>query len=255
MKKLFTFICASLMAGSLFAQTFDSKKLAVEGVISLQQNRKDVSYELTDYEVSNDLTYFTYTWMQETKILLSKTYTQYKCFLNITSSEENGAKKLVTNIENEIYFRSVNADGSEIRHTPNVKGVSYEWTKAAILNKKKILDSVSEQVEKDLIAELNKTDDELSKSLVAFFSDDVNITYFDADALGKLAMNYPMLCSVPSLVWKLNKDKSEIWFNKYKETVTDAKFDNTFEVCAVKESNIPEYKYLLYDFSRNSFVL
>lgn len=165
--------------------------------------------------------------------------------MNITSSEENGAKKLVTNIENEIYFRSVNADGSEIRRTPNVKGVSYEWTKAAILNKKKILDSVSEQVEKDLIAELNKTDDELSKSLVAFFSDDVNITYFDADALGKLAMNYPMLCSVPSLVWKLNKDKSEIWFNKYKETVTDAKFDNTFEVCAVKESNIPEYKYLI----------
>ena len=87
---------------------------------------------------------------------------------------------------------------------------------------------LSEQVEKDLIAELNKTDDELSKSLVAFFSDDLNITYFDADALGKLAMNYPMLCSVPSLVWKLNKDKSEIWFNKYKETVTDAKFDNTF---------------------------
>ena len=255
MKKLFTFICASLMAGSLFAQTFDSKKLAVEGVISLQQNRKDVSYELTDYEVSNDLTYFTYTWMQETKILLSKTYTQYKCFLNITSSEENGAKKLVTNIENEIYFRSVNADGSEIRRTPNVKGVSYEWTKAAILNKKKILDSVSEQVEKDLIAELNKTDDELSKSLVAFFSDDVNITYFDADALGKLAMNYPMLCSVPSLVWKLNKDKSEIWFNKYKETVTDAKFDNTFEVHAVKESNIPEYKYLIECLAGFSYFL
>lgn len=65
-------------------------------------------------------------------------------------------------------------------------------------------------------------------------------------------MNYPMLCSVPSLVWKLNKDKSEIWFNKYKETVTDAKFDNAFEVYAVKESDIPEYKYLiecLADFS------
>ena len=34
---------------------------------------------------------------------------------------------------------------------------------------------------------------------------------------------------------------------------TDAKFDNTFEVHAVKESDIPEYKYLIVCLARFSY--
>ena len=40
-------------------------------------------------------------------------------------------------IENPIYFRAVNADGSEIQGTPKIKGVSYTWAEnKTILNKK-----------------------------------------------------------------------------------------------------------------------
>lgn len=246
MKRMIAILCACVVSISAFAQTFESKKFAFQGVAAASVNNKDAVYELTAYEPDKDLLYFTYTWTQETKLLLSKSYTQYKCFLNVTSTEEDGVKKLVTKIENPIYFRVVNADGSEIQGTPKIKGVSYTWAEnKTILNKKETLNAVVQQVEKDILAELNKPDEEMVKSLITFFSNDVNLTYFDTDTLGKLANNYKELCSVPALVWKLQTEKSEIWYTKYADGVKDTTFANTFEIQTIKESNIPEYKYLV----------
>lgn len=193
MKKFLTTLLTLLLFSitSLFAQNFDASKSAFLGVIGAVQDKKDVIYEFTDYDAENDITYFTYTWMQETKLLMSVSYTQYKCLLNVTSSQDGENKKLVTSYEDIIFSRTVNADGSEIQGTPRVKGVSYDWVEnKTILNRKKVFTTIVEIVEKDLYEELNKSDEDIAKSLIEFFSNDINLTYFATDTIVNLANKY-----------------------------------------------------------------
>lgn len=245
-KKFIVFFSYFLLfsAVNMFAQNFDASKPTFLGVIQAMQNKKDVIYEFIDYNAENDTTYFTYTWTQETKFLMSASYTQYKCSLNITSSQDGENKKLVTSHDNTIFSRTVNADGSEIKGTPKVKGISYTWIEnKTILNKKTVFESIVETVEKDLYEELNKSDDETIKSLIEFFSNDINLTYFTTDTIGKLANRYLALSNIPSIVFKLKKEKSELWYNKYLENILNTTFSNTLKIDNIKESDESNYKY------------
>ncbi len=228
------------------AQSYSAKCSPLFGVASAAANVKEATYEIIDYKPEKDLTFFTYTWMQETKVLFTKSYIQYKCFLNVTSAEENNEKKLVIDISDDILYRTVNADGSKKTGVPNVKGVTYEWAKnTTIVNKKTVLNSVVDVVKQQLYAELNKTDDEITKVMIEFFSDDLNLLLFDSDSIGKTASDYLSLCSVPALLAKLEKEKNEIWFENYQEKIKGAKFDNTFEVSNVKKSDVEGFKYIV----------
>lgn len=229
---------------SMFAQNFDAGKQTFLGVIQATQNKKDAIYEFVDYDAENDTTYFTYTWTQQTKLLMSVSYTQYKCFLNIASAPDGENKKLVTSYENAIFSRTVNADGSEIQGTPRIKGVSYTWVEnKTIFNKKEVFASIVETVEKDLYEELNKSDEEISKSLIDFFSNDINLTYFTTDTIGNLANKYLALSNVPSVVFKLKTEKSELWYNKHLEKILGQSFENTYKIDNVKESDDSNYNY------------
>lgn len=229
-----------------FAQSYSAKCSPLFGVVSAAANVKEATYEIIDYDSEKDLTFFTYTWTQETKVLFSKSYTQYKCFLNVTSNEENGRKKLIINIDKDIFYRMVNADGSKINGVSNVKGVTYEWAKnTTILNKEATLKSVVDVVEKCLYEELNKSDAEITKGMIAFFTDDINRVLFDSDSLGKLASEYIELCSIPAILDKLQTEKNEIWFDNYLEKIKDANFDNNFKVSNVKKSDVEGYKYIV----------
>lgn len=242
--KTLLFSLVLLSATNVFAQNFDASKSAFLGVIGAVQNKKDVIYEFTDYDAEKDISYFTYTWTQETKLLMSVSYTQYKCFLNVTSTQDGENKKLVTSYEDIIFSRTVNADGSEIQGTPRIKGVSYTWVEnKTILNRKKVFASVIEIVEKDLYEELNKSDGEIAKSLIKFFSNDINLTYFSTDTIGNLANKYLALSNVPSIVFKLKTEKSELWYNKYLEKILGQPFENTLKIDNVKESDDLNYKY------------
>ena len=229
-----------------FAQSYSAKCSPLFGVASAAANVKEATYEIIDYKSEKDLTFFTYTWMQETKVLFTKSYIQYKCFLNVTSAEENNEKKLVIDISDDILYRTVNADGSKKTGVPNVKGVTYEWAKnTTIVNKKTVLNSVVDVVKQQLYAELNKTEDEITKGMIKFFSDDLNLVLFDSDSIGKIASDYLSLCSVPALLAKLEKEKNDIWFENYKEKIKGAKFDNTFKVSNVKKSDVEGFKYIV----------
>lgn len=259
-KRCFGFILVLLISNVLFAQSFDSSRESLLGVISASQNCKDVDIEFIDYDSEKDLTYFTYTWIQETKLLMSKSYTQYRCLLNVSSEENGNSKKLVTKSDDSIFYRMVNADGSEIQGTPKTSGVTYVWAEnKTILNKKKVLDSVIEEAEKRLYAELNKSDEEINKALISFFSDGVNVALFDTDKLASMALKYPSLCSSPAVVWKIHVGKSEMWYENYLETVKNATFVNDLTIYEINKSDKPEYKYLVkanvdfYHFVRDDF--
>lgn len=246
MKKLsILFICLLCSVG-LYAQNFDLKFNQIVGVISAIENRTDVNYEFIDYDVDNNLIYFTYTWTQETKVLLTKTYTQYKCLLNASCVEKNGKQKIVIKNDNRIFYRMVNADGSEIQGTPKISGVTYTWAEnKTILNKKDVLNSVAKTVETHLIEELNKNEEQLTAAMVKFFSDDINLICFDINILEELATKYTGLCSIPSLVWKLKTEKSELWFENYYDKVKNADFSGDLKISSVKKSDIEGYKYLV----------
>ncbi len=244
--KCLAFIFMLLISNVVFAQSFDSSKESLLGVISASQNCKDVDIEFIDYDSEKDLTYFTYTWIQETKLLMSKSYTQYRCLLNVSSEENGSDKKLVTKIDNSIFYRMVNADGSEIQGTPKTSGVTYVWAEnKTMLNKKKVLDSVIEEAEKRLYAELNKNDEEINNALISFFSDGVNVALFDTDKLASMALKYPSLCSSPAVVWKIHVGKSEMWYENYLETIKNATFVNDLTIFEINKSEKPEYKYLV----------
>ena len=152
----------------------------------------------------------------------------------------------IIDISDDILYRTVNADGSKKTGVPNVKGVTYEWAKnTTIVNKKTVLNSVVDVVKQQLYAELNKTEDEITKGMIKFFSDDLNLVLFDSDSIGKLASDYLSLCSVPALVAKLEKEKNDIWFENYQEKIKGAKFDNTFKVSNVKKSDVEGFKYIV----------
>ena len=246
MKKLIVFCMTLFISTLMFAQSYSAKCSPLFGVVSAAANVKDATYEIIDYDSEKDLTVFTYTWMTETKILLTKSYTQYKCLLSVTSGEDNGEKKLVIDISNDILYRAVNADGSKKTGVPNIKGVTYEWAKnTTIVNKKTVLNSVVDVVKQQLYAELNKTEDEITKGMIKFFSDDLNLVLFDSDSIGKIASDYLSLCSVPTVLAKLEKEKNDIWFENYQEKIKGAKFDNTFKVSNVKKSDVEGFKYIV----------
>lgn len=246
MKKLsILFICLLCSVG-LYAQNVDFNLDSIVGVISAIENRTDVNYEFINYDVDNNLIYFTYTWTQETKVLLTKTYTQYKCLLNASCVEENGKQKIVIKNDNRIFYRMVNADGSEIQGTPKISGVTYTWAEnKTILNKKEVFTSVVKNVETHLSEELNKNEEQLTITMIKFFSNDVNLICFDINTLEELATKYSGLCSVPSLVWKLKAEKTELWFENYYEKVKNADFSGDLKISSVKKSDIEGYKYLV----------
>ena len=240
------FMLALFFVGSLgFAQTFDSNKLAIQGLISAVVNRDDVKYEILTTEDNGEIL-FNYTWTQETKVLLLKSYQQYRCLLSVKTIEKDGQNALQFVMDPKIWSRAVEADGSPIpankRSSKSV--INYEWGEATgILNKVSVLTSTQEQIEKDLLFELNKSQEELSKALLTFFSDLVNLTYISTDSLAKLATENKILCSNPAILSRLQREKSELWFNNFVQTIIGIPVSYTFNLNTVRESKLDEYKY------------
>ena len=246
MKKLCILFAYLLFSIGLYAENIDFNLDSVVGVISAIENRTDANYEFVDYDADNNLIYFTYTWTQETKILLTKTYTQYKCLLNATSVKDKDKQKIVVKNDNRIFYRMVNADGSEIQGTPKTSGITYTWAEnKTILNKKEVLNSVVKTVETHLSEELNKNEEQLTIAMIKFFYNDINLICFDINILEELATKYIELCSVPSLVWKLKTEKSELWFDNYYEKVKNTNFTGDLKIYSIKKSDIEGYKYLV----------
>lgn len=240
------FMLTLFFIGSLgFAQTFDSSKLAIQGLISAVVNRDDVKYEILTTEDNGEIL-FNYTWTQETKILLLKSYQQYRCLLSVKTIEKDGQNALQFVMDPKIWSRAVEADGSPIpaNKRSSKSAINYEWGEATgILNKISVLTSTQEQIEKDLLFELNKSQEELSKALLTFFSDLVNLTYISTDSLVKLATENKALCSNPAILGRLKNEKSELWFNNFVKNIIDTPVSYTFKLNTVRESKLDEYKY------------
>ncbi len=221
-----------------FAQTFNINKLALEGVISVSVNRDDSLYEIITVN-QNDKTYFLYTWTRTDKFLFSKTTNQYRCYVTVTSIQENNVNRLIIKPEDKLYSRSIGYDGPG--HWQENANAVYE---GKLVNKEFFINLAIKDIETTLLEELNKPDEQLLRSLITFLSDEINLTYLDSDSLSRIVSNYKDLCSIPAIINRLKNEKSEIWFQKYKESIIDANFNNTFQLKTVKESDTEGFKYL-----------
>lgn len=230
MKRILVGWLCLFIAGQLFAQTFNADRFAYQGVISGMQNIKDGKIKIVT--IKNDQTYFSYTWIQSDKIAFITVPYQYKIFLTVTAIEKDGVKSI--NIQNDdiLYVQSLEAG--------TLKPDSEEYTTKP---SPKTLTTVKSKIEKILLDELNKSDDELSRSLILYLSNENNISKFSSDMLGDIALKYKDICNVPSVIYRLKRQKTEIWFDKYLEFIKGAVFSNTLELQTVKKSDISDYQY------------
>lgn len=230
MKRILLGWLCLFIAGQLFAQTFNADRFAYQGVISGMQNIKDGTIKIIT--IKNDQTYFSYTWIENVKIAFITSPYQYKMFLTVSSIDKDGLKYLNIENDNTLYVQGLESgtlkpDREEYTAKPTTKTIT----------------TVKSKIENILLDELNKSDDELSRSLILYLSNENNISKFSSDMLGDIALKYKEICNVPSVIYRLKRQKTEIWFDKYIEFIKGAVFSNTLELQTVKKSDISDYQY------------